>query len=53
MKANEVTGRKRRRAPSVAASFLRAYVVGLAANGVPLHRIQYEFFGPADELLAA
>ena len=33
--------------------FLRAYVIGLAAKGVPLHRIQYEFFGPADELLAA
>lgn len=33
--------------------FLRAYVSGLARKGVPLHRIRYEFFGPADELLAA
>jgi len=33
--------------------FLRAYVSGLARKGVPLQRIRYEFFGPADELLAA
>ena len=33
--------------------FLRAYVSGLARTGVPLQRIRYEFFGPADELLAA
>jgi nitric oxide dioxygenase len=33
--------------------FLRAMVGGLARTGVPLARIQYEFFGPADELLAA
>jgi nitric oxide dioxygenase len=28
-------------------------VGGLARTGVPLARIRYEFFGPADELLAA
>lgn len=33
--------------------FLRAMVGGLARTGVPLARIRYEFFGPADELLAA
>lgn len=33
--------------------FLRAFVKGLAAKGVPANRIHYEFFGPADELLAA
>src|SRR4051794_11322824 len=33
--------------------FLRALVGGLARIGVPLGRIRYEFFGPADELLAA
>src|SRR3954451_2788904 len=33
--------------------FLRALVGGLARTGVPLGRIRYEFFGPADELLAA
>ena len=33
--------------------FLRAYVSGLARKGVPLQRLRYEFFGPADELLAA
>jgi nitric oxide dioxygenase len=32
--------------------FLRAFVSGLARCGVPLHRIRYEYFGPADELLA-
>ena len=32
---------------------MRAYVSGLARRGVPLPRIKYEFFGPADELLAA
>jgi nitric oxide dioxygenase len=33
--------------------FLRAMVGGLARTGVPLNNIRYEFFGPADELLAA
>jgi ferredoxin-NADP reductase len=33
--------------------FLRAMIDGLARAGVPLPRIRYEFFGPADELLAA
>ncbi|NUB06678.1 oxidoreductase [Azospirillum sp. Vi22] len=33
--------------------FLRAMVGGLAGRGVPLGNIQYEFFGPTDELLAA
>ncbi|RYF24074.1 MAG: NO-inducible flavohemoprotein [Oxalobacteraceae bacterium] len=33
--------------------FLRAFVSGLALEGVPASRIHYEFFGPADELLAA
>lgn len=33
--------------------FLRAFVGGLAAAGVPDDRIHYEFFGPADEMLAA
>ena len=33
--------------------FLRAMVGGLARSGVPLNHIRYEFFGPADELLAA
>jgi nitric oxide dioxygenase len=33
--------------------FLRGMVGGLARTGVPLSRIRYEFFGPADELLAA
>ena len=33
--------------------FLRTYVSGLARAGAPLQRIRYEFFGPADELLAA
>jgi nitric oxide dioxygenase len=33
--------------------FLRAMVGGLARVGVPLSYIRYEFFGPADELLAA
>lgn len=33
--------------------FLRAMVGGLAGKGVPLGNIHYEFFGPADELLAA
>ena len=33
--------------------FLRAMVGGLARTGVPLGQIHYEFFGPADELLAA
>ena len=30
-------------------AFLRAFVGGLARNGVPLGHIRYEFFGPADE----
>jgi nitric oxide dioxygenase len=33
--------------------FLRTFVGGLARAGVPGERIHYEFFGPADELLAA
>jgi len=33
--------------------FLRDFVTGLSAAGVPPGRIHYEFFGPADELLAA
>lgn len=33
--------------------FLRALVSGLVAEGVDPSRIRYEFFGPADELLAA
>lgn len=33
--------------------FLRAFVGGLALAGVPSSRIHYEFFGPADELMAA
>ena len=33
--------------------FLRAMIGGLARAGVPLGHIRYEFFGPADELLAA
>jgi nitric oxide dioxygenase len=33
--------------------FLRSFVTGLAMAGVPSERIHYEFFGPADELIAA
>jgi nitric oxide dioxygenase len=33
--------------------FLRAFVSGLSLAGVATDRIHYEFFGPADELLAA
>jgi nitric oxide dioxygenase len=33
--------------------FLRAAVLALSRAGVPSGRIHYEFFGPADELLAA
>ncbi|TCP36035.1 NO-inducible flavohemoprotein [Sphingomonas sp. BK235] len=33
--------------------FLRSFVSGLALAGVPAGRIHYEFFGPADELMAA
>ena len=33
--------------------FLRTFVSGLALAGVRSDRIHYEFFGPADELLAA
>jgi nitric oxide dioxygenase len=33
--------------------FLRTFVAGLALAGVPSSRIHYEFFGPADELIAA
>ncbi len=33
--------------------FLRSFVSGLAREGVASGRIHYEFFGPADELLAA
>jgi nitric oxide dioxygenase len=32
--------------------FLRAVAGGLARKGVALDRVRYEFFGPADELLA-
>ncbi len=33
--------------------FLRAFVGGLALAGFRSNRIHYEFFGPADEILAA
>ncbi len=33
--------------------FLRALITGLSLAGVAAERIHYEFFGPADELLAA
>jgi nitric oxide dioxygenase len=33
--------------------FLRKFVAGLSLSGVASDRIHYEFFGPADELLAA
>ena len=33
--------------------FLRALVSALSLSGVPSQHIHYEFFGPADELLAA
>jgi len=33
--------------------FLRRFVAALSQTGVPSSRIHYEFFGPADELLAA
>ncbi|WP_276117977.1 NO-inducible flavohemoprotein [Pararhizobium qamdonense] len=33
--------------------FLRSLVSGLTRAGVPSDRIHYEFFGPADELIAA
>jgi nitric oxide dioxygenase len=33
--------------------FLRAFVGGLSLAGVPVGRVHYEFFGPAEELLAA
>lgn len=33
--------------------FLRKFVAGLSLSGIPADRIHYEFFGPADELLAA
>ncbi|WP_119681441.1 NO-inducible flavohemoprotein [Indioceanicola profundi] len=33
--------------------FLRTFVGGLSQVGVPSHRIHYEYFGPADELMAA
>lgn len=32
--------------------FLKAFVSGLSLAGVPSSRIHYEFFGPADELIA-
>ncbi len=34
-------------------AFLRAFVGGLAQAGVASDRIHYEFFGPADALMAA
>ncbi|RJL21165.1 NO-inducible flavohemoprotein [Paracoccus siganidrum] len=33
--------------------FLRHFVSGLVGEGIPASRIHYEFFGPADEVLAA
>ncbi len=33
--------------------FLRALVPALSRAGVPSYRVHYEFFGPADELIAA
>lgn len=33
--------------------FLRTFVSALLLSGVPAARVHYEFFGPADELLAA
>jgi nitric oxide dioxygenase len=33
--------------------FLRALVSGLSLAGVAANRVHYEFFGPADEFLAA
>jgi len=33
--------------------FLRAIAGGLIGTGVPAERVRYEFFGPADELVAA
>ena len=33
--------------------FLGALVNGLLRNGIPLERIRFEFFGPADELIEA
>ena len=33
--------------------FLRAFVSGLSLAGIAADRIHYEFFGPADELMAA
>lgn len=33
--------------------FLRIFVGGLSQYGVPAARVHYEFFGPADEMLAA
>ena len=34
-------------------AFLRNFVGGLARAGVASGRVHHEFFGPADELLAA
>jgi nitric oxide dioxygenase len=33
--------------------FLKAFIQGLAGEGVPIDRIHYEVFGPTDEALAA
>jgi nitric oxide dioxygenase len=33
--------------------FLQSFLSGLSLAGVAADRIHYEFFGPADELLAA
>jgi nitric oxide dioxygenase len=33
--------------------FLRSLVAGLSRQGIPLERIRYEFFGPADEILGS
>jgi nitric oxide dioxygenase len=32
---------------------LRSLITALSMSGLPADRIHYEFFGPADELLAA
>lgn len=33
--------------------FLRSLIDGLTREDVPLDRLRYEFFGPADELLTS
>jgi nitric oxide dioxygenase len=34
-------------------AFLRAFAGGLSLAGIPADRIHYEFFGPAEEIMAA